>query len=126
MEEKATIVESVVDHAKAYAESTFELIKLKAVKKGSEVASVIAAYVIVVASVLLFVIIVNIGLAIWLGDLTGKLYYGFFIVAGFYALVALILHLGHKVIFKRPITNMAIRKYIKMNKEKTHLSEVKA
>lgn len=119
MEEKATIVESVVDHAKEYAQSTFELIKLKAVKKGSEVASVVAAYVIVVASVLLFVIIINIGLALWLGELTGKLYYGFFIVAGFYVLLALIMHLGHKVIFKRPISNMAIRRYIKMTREKT-------
>ena len=118
MEEKATIVESVVDHAKQYAESTFELIKLKAVKKGSEVASVVAAYAVVIASILLFVIIANIGLALWLGELTGKLYYGFFIVAGFYVLVALIIHFGHKVLVQRPVSNMVVKKFIKKNQQK--------
>jgi hypothetical protein len=119
MEEKATIVESVIEHAQEYAKTTFELIKLKAVKKGSETASVIVAYIVVIAAISLFVIIANMGVALWLGEITGKLYYGFFIVAGFYVLVALIIHWGHKVIFKRPISNMMIRKYIKQTQEKT-------
>ena len=123
MEEKATIVESVIDHAKEYAESTFELVKLKAVKKGTEVASVVAAYVIVIAAILLFVIIANIGLAVWLGELTGKLYYGFFIVAGFYVVLALIIHLGHKVLVQKPFSNMILRKYLKESQKKAHLGE---
>ena len=117
MEEKATIVESVIDHVKEYAKTSFELVKLKAVKEGSEAASVVVAYVIVLASVIMFVIIINIGLALLIGDLTGKLYYGFFIVAGFYALLVFIMHFGHKVILKRPISNMAVRRYLKMTKE---------
>ncbi len=56
--------------------------------------------------------IVNIGVAIWLGDLLGKLYYGFFIVAGFYLFVSFIMYVEHKVLIKNPIKNLAIKKYL--------------
>jgi hypothetical protein len=35
----------------------------------------------------------SLGLAFWLGDLFGKIYLGFLTVAGFYGLLALMVHL---------------------------------
>jgi ABC-type multidrug transport system fused ATPase/permease subunit len=113
MEEKATIAESIVEHAKEYAKASLDLIKLQAVNKGSEVASIILSYIIVIATLLMFIMIVNIAVAIWLGDLLGKLYYGFFIVAGFYLVVSFIVYVGYKVLIKKPINNLAIRTYLK-------------
>jgi hypothetical protein len=112
MEEKATIAESALDHAKEYAQASFDLIKLKAVNKGSEVASVAVSYFLVTAALILFITIVSIGAALWVGELIGKVYYGFFIVAGFYALVALIIYLGRQALVKKPIANMVIKKYL--------------
>jgi tetrahydromethanopterin S-methyltransferase subunit B len=38
----------------------------------------------------------NIAAALWIGDMLGKAYYGFLIVAGFYAIVSIILLLVHR------------------------------
>ncbi len=116
MEEKATIAESVLAHAKEAAKASLEIIKLKAINKGTEVGSMIAAYVLVIATTIMFLIIVNIGLALWIGELLGKLYYGFFVVAGFYLLVALIILAGRKVLITKPVTNFAIKKYLNQQK----------
>jgi len=116
MEEKATIAESVINHAQEYAQASFDLIKLKAVNKGSEVASVAVSYFLVTAALILFITIVSIGIALWVGELLGKVYYGFFIVAGFYGLVALIIHLGRQALVKKPIANRMIKKYLEQTK----------
>jgi hypothetical protein len=34
----------------------------------------------------------NLGVALWLGEILGKQFYGFFVVAGFYIVLGLILH----------------------------------
>jgi hypothetical protein len=39
----------------------------------------------------LFVLFLNIGLSIWLGEILGKTYYGFFVLAGFYAFAAFLI-----------------------------------
>lgn len=122
MEEKATIAESILEHAKEYAKASLDLAKLKAVNKGSEVASVAFSYIIVIVTLVMFVMIVNIAIALWLGDLLGKLYYGFFIVAGFYLVVSFIVYIGHKVLIQKPVNNLVIKKYLKYTKSKTQPS----
>ena len=57
----------------------------------------------------LFALIMNIGVALFLGELLGKLYYGFFIVAAFYLLAALILHFFMYKWIKKPISDLIIK-----------------
>ena len=40
----------------------------------------------------MFILILNIGIALLLGEWFGKSYYGFFIVAAFYLLAGIVLH----------------------------------
>jgi hypothetical protein len=55
-----------------------------------------------------FAFTINIAVALWIGDLLGAAYYGFFIVAGFYALVAIILLIMHPSI-KKSVNNNIIK-----------------
>jgi len=56
--------------------------------------------------------ILNIGLAIWIGELLGQMYLGFFVVGGFYALIAIILHLFRNSWLKKPVSSMIIKKML--------------
>jgi len=49
---------------------------------------------------------------LWLGELLGKSYYGFFIVAGFYALLALIFSIFRKQLIKNPVNNSIIEQVL--------------
>jgi hypothetical protein len=44
---------------------------------------------LLVASFLLFL---NLGLALWLGEILGKPFYGFFVVAAFYVITGIVIH----------------------------------
>lgn len=120
MEEKATMIESLFEKAESYVQTNIDLFKLKAIDKSADVISSIVEKLAIIIVVLLIVLMVNIGLALWIGELVGKLYYGFFIVAAFYVLVAFILYFKSSVIIKAPINDSIILQMIKdKNDEKT-------
>jgi hypothetical protein len=102
--------ESVVANASDLIETKAELWKLKAVGKISEsVSSVIS----VIAIVILFgaaITILSFGVAYWIGYKLGNVYNGFFIVAGFYCLLGLILYFFRKKLIKTPLSNLIIDK----------------
>jgi len=76
------------------------------------VASNLVSWLIVLIFAVLFFLILNIGVALWLGELLGKSYYGFFIVAGFYALLALIFSIFRKQLIKNPVNNSIIEQVL--------------
>lgn len=108
MEEKALFVEPLLLKAEAYGKTSYELIKLKAIDKTSDVLSsgVSRGAVILVLSI--FIIMINIAVALWLGDILGKSYYGFFCVAGFYAICGLILYFYMHTWIKERVSNSII------------------
>jgi hypothetical protein len=63
-------------------------------------------------------LIVNIGLALWVGKLLGDSFYGFFIVGGFYALLAIPLHIFREQWIKYPISNSIIKELLKQKARK--------
>lgn len=109
MEDKATPIESLFEKAEAYGKTTLKLIKLQAIDKASELISTILSWIIMIIVVALFFIVLNIGIALWLGELLGKTYYGFFIVSGIYAILAIIFLIW----IRKPINNAIISKMIK-------------
>lgn len=106
-------IESLFEKAGDYLETRLELTKLKAVDKSSDVISTIVSRIIVLLVFILFIIIVNIGLALLLGELLGKLYYGFFVLAGFYLITGLIFTAYRKKWFKEPLADKLIQKFLK-------------
>lgn len=118
MEEKATLIESLFEKAETYAKTNIDLFKLKAIDKSADVISSLVEKLAIIIVVLIIVLLVNIGLALWIGELVGKSYYGFFIVAAFYVLVLLILLFNSGSILKAPINNSIILQMIKEKNDK--------
>lgn len=108
MENKIVFIEPLLDKAEAYGKTSFELIKLKAVDKTSEVLSTFVSRGIVILVLSMFIVIVNIGIALWLGDLLGKAYYGFFCVAGFYGVIGGVLYFFLHDYIKKNVSNSIV------------------
>ena len=115
MEDKTTLIESLFEKAEVYAKTNVELFKLKAIDKSADVVSTLATKIALIIVASLIIIMVNIGLALWIGELMEKTYYGFFSVAVFYLAIALVLHFFKEQLIKRPVNDSII---IQMLKEK--------
>ncbi len=96
-----TLIEQVGD----YSKTTLELTKLKTLYTSSHVATSLISRLSVIFMITLFALILNIGIALYLGELLGKNYYGFFIVSAFYLLVTLVLHFFLARWIKKPISD---------------------
>lgn len=110
MEDRASIVESLLERIEDYSNTSLKLYKLKAIDKTSEVASTVVSYVAILCCVMLVVVILNIALALWLGQILGENYYGFFCVAAFNAFIAIVLYGFRHSLIKRPVVNSLIKK----------------
>lgn len=113
MDDKTSSIENLYERLEAYSKTSVELYKLKAIEKTAEVSSNLASGIAVVSVACFFVLFINLGIAMWLGELLGKIYYGFFIVAGFYAFATLLIYLFRKQWIKRPISNTIITHALK-------------
>lgn len=108
MEPKTNLIDPLIERAEAYGKTSFELLKLKTLHKTADVSSTLASRSLFTLIVSFFAFTLNIAIALWLGDLLGKMYYGFLIVASCYALVAVILLIIHPFI-KARVSNAIIR-----------------
>ncbi|MBA3704362.1 MAG: hypothetical protein H0W84_00235 [Bacteroidetes bacterium] len=106
MESKASILEPLIERAEEFGKTSLELLKLKSIDKTAAVASTIISRLYLAIIVSLFMLTLNIAIALWLGDLLGKLYYGFFVVAAFYGLFAIVLFFIHPYIKARTNTSL--------------------
>ena len=106
-------IKSLFESAKIYGKTSLDLLKLKAADKSAETVSSVISIVIVTVVMILFFMILNVGIALLLGEVLGKNYYGFFALAGFYFIVGLILNSMKKKWFKIPIANMIVKNIFK-------------
>jgi predicted AAA+ superfamily ATPase len=98
MSNTRNIIDPLLEKVEAYGKTTFDLFKYKTLDKTAEVSSTLISRVILIVTISFFVMALNIAVALWIGDMLGKAYYGFFIVAGFYAIVSIILLVVHRSI----------------------------
>lgn len=108
METATRSIESLVERVEQYGKSSIELYRLKAINTSADVISTLAAKLAVITFFTLFFLILNVGLALWIGDLLGKSYYGFFIIAAFYAFVGVVLYAFRDKWIKVPVKNSII------------------
>ena len=109
MENQSTSIESLWDRVRDYVETRAELLKLKFIDKASGLISGLISKIILIGIFFMFISLLNIGVAIWLGAILGEIYYGFFALAGFYAITGLILYLGRNKWVKGPVSSMMIK-----------------
>ena len=83
MENKTALLEPLFERAEEFGKTSFELIKYRTFEKTADVTSTFVSRGIFIIALSIFIALLNIGAALWLGDLLGKSYYGFFCVAGF-------------------------------------------
>lgn len=112
MEEKKAPFEPLFEKVKEYINTTIELTKLKTIDKVSEVISALAVRMGIILLLSFFFLFINIGLACWIGELTGRIYVGFFIISGFYLLLSIIGLLLYKTL-KRNLADTIIEQSLK-------------
>lgn len=115
MKNYETPLELLLEKAEDYGNTTIELMKLKAINKSADIFSSLALKIVFFAIVALFIVIANVGVALWIGDLLGKPYYGFFIVAACYGLAAILLRSYLYDWVKVPISNFIITQMLKQS-----------
>jgi Putative Actinobacterial Holin-X, holin superfamily III len=112
MEKQPNTFGSLFENATDYLETRVELLKLQAIDKSSDFTSSLVSGITILLIIILGMFILSIGLAIWVGELLGKVYLGFFAVAGFYALVACVLRIFRNSWLKEPVSSMIIKKML--------------
>ena len=113
MEENLNIFESIYERAIEYGKTSYELIRLKTLDKTSDIVSSFVPHVFVFVLITIFLIFLNFGIALWLGEILGKVYFGFFVVAAFYALAGIVMRfLMHKWL-KKLVSNFIIKLILK-------------
>ena len=120
METPAKSIESLFERVETYSKTTFELSKLKLLETITNVVTILVPRLAVILMISLFALVMNIGIALWLGELLGEAYYGFFIVAGFYLVAGIILHLFLQKWIQRPISELIIRQALQEDTYEKH------
>lgn len=113
MQEDTNLMESLLERITEYGKTSYELVKLNVVDKTSDGVSSLMAHAIVRVVLACFLLFVNLGVAFWVGDMLGKVFYGFFVVAAFYGLVVFVLHFFMRKWLKRMFYDYIIRQMLK-------------
>lgn len=108
MESTANNLETLFEKAEIYGKTTFELSKLKAINASSTVLTNLISKIIIAVTLLIFIVVFSIAVALYIGDLTGKAYLGFLMVAGFYLLMGGLMKLFLFKMIRKPLSNLII------------------
>lgn len=113
MENIATDIELLYNKAEKYTKTSFELLQLNTIDKTSDVISSLAVVTSMVIIVAMFILFMNIGISLLIGKLLNDYAMGFFLISGFYFIVALIVFVFRKTFIKIPIDNLIVSKLLK-------------
>jgi fatty acid desaturase len=113
MEENSNLIESLLGKVNEYGKTSYELAKLKALDKTSDVVSSLIPHWFVFVLIAAFMLFLSLGLAVWLGEILGKTYYGFFVVAAFYGIAGIIIHFFMHKWLKKMVRNNFIKQVLK-------------
>lgn len=111
MEAKINLIDPLMERAEQYGKTSMELIKLKAIEKSSDIASGIISRFILLGLFLFAIVLLNISVSLYLGELFGKIYLGFLVMALFYGLFGLVISFFH-IRIKQRINDRMVAKMI--------------
>jgi len=113
MESNAKLIEGLLEKISDYGVTSFELAKLKALDATTDKVSTFIPHLFVFIVVVAFILFTNLGIAFWIGDMLGKIYFGFLVVAGFYGITGIIVHYFMHKWLKKIIWDYLIRILLK-------------
>jgi hypothetical protein len=117
MEKTFAKVEELADNFKEYINTRIDAVKLGAAEKGSVVIANVVAAVIAGLVFLFFLGFASIAFALFLGELTGKQWAGFLIVAGIYLVATIIIWAARGKIIQVPLMNALIHQLFRNDTE---------
>ncbi|HEY2649628.1 MAG TPA: hypothetical protein VGI38_10555 [Puia sp.] len=106
-------IKTLIDKSKDYLDTKFELTKLKTIDKSADILSTVVVTISILFVSFLLILFVSLGVALLLGKLLGAYHYGFFIMAGVYAIILLVIYVMREKWIKTPIANELINKMLK-------------
>lgn len=113
MKDQSTLIEKLLEDATEYGKTSLELVKLKALDKSSDVVSSLVPQSVLFVLIVSFMVFLNLGLAFWLGEMLGQIYYGFFLVVTGYCVTGLIFYLFMHKWLKKLVCNYIIKQILK-------------
>jgi len=113
MEDNTNLIETLIEKATDYGKTSYELAKLRALEKTSVVISSLLSNAVVLIIISLFMLFLNLGLAIWIGQRLGEIYFGFFVVAGFYGVISILVYSFLRNWIKRMVGDSFIKQVLK-------------
>lgn len=109
MESPASSFTTLFEKVEEYGKTTFDLYKLKFVDMATVATTAFVVRLSVIMMMTLFVLVCSVGIALFLGEQVGKPHHGFFIVAGFYLIVGIVMHFFLGKWIKNPIGDSIIK-----------------
>jgi hypothetical protein len=109
MKELKNKAENLTEHVTEYMETYFALNVLKATDKAAGVASSSITGVLIMIFGFFFILFLSIGLGYWIGQQINNMLAGFAIIAGFYALLAVLIIALRKNVFLPFLKNIIIK-----------------
>ena len=91
MKDKVILLEMLLEKVEEYVATSVELYKLKAIDKLTDVFASITSRIVIFVVISLSFLLLSLGACFYFGEILGKVYYGFFAVAGFYFVIAIII-----------------------------------
>jgi len=113
MEKKDNTLEQLWEKAEDFGKTNLELLKLKSIDKASDIVSTLLPFAVIIVFAFTFLLFFNLGIALWLGEIWGSPYLGFFAVAAFYFLCGIIIHFLLHDKIKDSIRNTVIKLLLK-------------
>jgi len=107
------MIESLFEKTVDYGKTSFLLVKLRTLNKTSDIVSSLLAHTVVLIFVLSFMLFLSLGIAIWVGEILGNTFYGFFVVAAFYGLTGVLIHLFLHKWIKKLVSDRFIKQVLK-------------
>ncbi|ERM81571.1 hypothetical protein P872_09805 [Rhodonellum psychrophilum GCM71 = DSM 17998] len=105
---KSGSIDALYERIETFGKTTLELSKLKTVAITSKIMTTLVARMGLMLMVSMFLLVSSVGLSLYLGDLLGKLYYGFFVVGAFYFLISIIFYFFLHKWVEKPVSNLLI------------------
>jgi hypothetical protein len=112
MSKQPNPIDSLISNSQDYVETRLTLFKLKMVDKSSDIASTILSFLPLILVFTIVFILLNIGIALLIGDLVGRASWGFLILTAIYIIIALVLFSQRNKMLKVPFANMLIKKFL--------------
>ncbi len=108
MNDDKTPIGRILTEIRGYSKTKIELLELYAIEKFTNIISSLTAELLVTLIVISFISLINIGAALWIGELLCKSYYGFFVVGSFYILISIVFYIFRDHLIGMPINNSII------------------